>query len=262
LHVGQCESFDGALVRYRTTGPGSKRPWLVWIHGWGCHQGFWSRQLDAFADDFSVLALDLAGHGASSTGSRAGAIEEFARDVLAAADAASLPRFVAIGHSMGGAVAVEVARRDPTRVSAVVAVDALTYPSVYPRVPEEQARAAMAAFRSDFRKAVEDTMNPVFLPDADPALKIQILDEISATPREAGVAALGGLLRWDGQEAIASCPAPIVCLCAQAFLDREAVSRYAAGVEIETLAGVGHFLMREDPEGFNTALRRILRRVT
>ena len=39
----------------------------------------------------------------------------------------------------------------------MVAVDALTYPSVYPRVPEEQARAAMAAFRSDFRKAVEDT---------------------------------------------------------------------------------------------------------
>ncbi|HEU4488302.1 MAG TPA: alpha/beta hydrolase, partial [Actinomycetota bacterium] len=46
-----------------------------------------------------------------------------ARDALAAAGALGAERFVAAGHSMGGHVALEVARRAPERVSGVVLVD-------------------------------------------------------------------------------------------------------------------------------------------
>lgn len=261
LERGRTESVGGASIDYVVSTPDPSRGALVFIHGWGCNRSFWSHPLEALGRDFRCLAMDLAGHGASSAGDRVFRIEEFAQDVLAAVDATGLAEFIAIGHSMGGAVAVEVARLADARVRAVVAVDALTYPTVYPRIPEARVAAVVRAYRDDFRAAVHATMEPVFLPETDPALKAEILDALAATPREPGIAAIAGLLRWDGRVAIAACPAPIYCLCAEAFLDRGVVADYTEGVVIETIAGVGHFLMLEEPERFNDALRGLLRRI-
>lgn len=253
--------MGGASIDYVVSAPDASRGELVLIHGWGCSRSFWSRVLEALGRDFRCLAMDLAGHGASSAGDRVFSIEEFARDVLAAIDAAGFGDFIAIGHSMGGAVAVEVARVVATRTRAVIAVDALTYPTVYPCVPEARVAEVVGAFRDDFRTAVDATMEPVFVPETDPALKAEILEALAATPREPGIAAIAGLLRWDGRAAIAACAAPIYCLCAESFLDREAVADYTEGVVIETIPGVGHFPMLEEPTRFNDALRGLLRRI-
>jgi pimeloyl-ACP methyl ester carboxylesterase len=261
LKTRRVDSFDGAQIEYLVSAPRADRPALLFLHGWGCKRNFWARQVEAFRGEFPVLALDLAGHGGSSGGSRAWTIEEFARDVSAVIEAESIGQSVAIGHSMGGAVAVEFARRAATRVRGVIAVDSLTYPTVYPRVPEKLVSQSTERFRADFRKAVEATMEPVFTPGMDPELKAEILDALASTPREPGVASIAGLLRWDGREAIAACATPIHCLNAEAFLDRDAARRYAPTLQIETMAGVGHFLMMEEPERFNAALRRILERI-
>ncbi len=268
LQTRRVASADGAQIEYDTAVLASGRSARVFIHGWGCRRDFWAAQLEHFGGDAPLVALDLAGHGASSAGERGGGggtggwtIEAFARDVVATLDAEGLREVIAIGHSMGGAVAVEVARLAPTRVRAVVAVDALTYPTVYPRVAEEIVRQSMDAFRRDFRAAIEATMDPVFSPAIEPALRAQILDALESTPREPGIESIGALLRWDGVAAIAACPAPIHGLVAEAFFDREAVANYVDQLEIETLPGVGHFLMLEDPTGFNTALRRLLQRI-
>ena len=41
---------------------------LVLIHGWQCSHVFWQRNVDELARDFTVVTLDLRGHGNSSKG--------------------------------------------------------------------------------------------------------------------------------------------------------------------------------------------------
>jgi pimeloyl-ACP methyl ester carboxylesterase len=60
----------------------------------------------------------------------------FADDLAWLIEHLGLGRPVAIGHSMGGVVALELAARHPARVAAVVAIDASL-------LPTEAARRAM-----------------------------------------------------------------------------------------------------------------------
>jgi pimeloyl-ACP methyl ester carboxylesterase len=66
-------------------------------------------------------ALDLPGHGRSAKPGRA-SVSANADDVLALAEMLSLSEIVLIGHSMGGAIAMEIALRRPTTVVGLVLV--------------------------------------------------------------------------------------------------------------------------------------------
>jgi pimeloyl-ACP methyl ester carboxylesterase len=71
-----------------------------------------------------LIALDPRGRGRSETtppGSYGW--ENHARDVLALADALGFDRFVTVGQSMGGSVAMKTAELDGRRLRAVVLVD-------------------------------------------------------------------------------------------------------------------------------------------
>lgn len=261
FRIARARSFDGAALEYVVSAPVAGAPPALLIHGWGCHRGFFAHQLERLASTRQIVALDLAGHGSSDAAPRQYTIEEFARDVDAVATALDLDRFIPVGHSMGGAVAVETARVAGPRVPAVVAVDSLTYAAVYPRVPADRVEAAMASFRADFAAAVRATMEPLFVAETAGPLQHAILADITATPREPGTRALGGLLSWDGARAVETCPVPIRCLNAQALFAESAGTPYLDRLEIELLSGVGHFLQLEAPEAVGAALAALLARV-
>jgi pimeloyl-ACP methyl ester carboxylesterase len=56
-------SADGVPIHYEIHGSGS--PALVFVHGWCRDRRCWDGQVQAFAPRHGVVALDLAGHGAS-----------------------------------------------------------------------------------------------------------------------------------------------------------------------------------------------------
>lgn len=75
-------------------------------------------------ESLQVVALDLRGRGLSEV-TPAGSYgwPAHARDALAAATALGADRFSLIGHSMGGAIAMEAARQDAGRLERVVLID-------------------------------------------------------------------------------------------------------------------------------------------
>src|SRR5262249_39407728 len=127
-------SSDGVPIRYRVLGDG--RPALVFVHCWTCDQHFWDASLGRFTRDYTVVTLDLAGHGGSGRGRKEWTIAAFADDVKAVVEKLGLERVVLIGHSMGGPVALEAARKMPQRLVAPVPVDTLVDVEGRPR-PEE-----------------------------------------------------------------------------------------------------------------------------
>ncbi|AID28581.1 pimeloyl-ACP methyl ester carboxylesterase [Mesorhizobium sp. USDA 4775] len=111
---------DDAALRVFDTGQG--RLPVVFQHGLG---GDANQVAQNFPDQPSYrrLTVECRAQGASSAGSRRPfSITMFADDVLAAADAAGLDRFVAGGISMGAAIALRLAARHPDRVLGLVLV--------------------------------------------------------------------------------------------------------------------------------------------
>ena len=99
-----------------------KLPAIVFIHGAAFDHSVWQWQSRYFAHHgFSVLAVDLPGHGRSPGTARA-TIEEWADWVEAFIEAAGLPNAALVGHSMGSLIALETAMKHGVRVSKLVLV--------------------------------------------------------------------------------------------------------------------------------------------
>lgn len=110
-------SGDAALRLYDSAGDGLP---VVFQHGLG---GDATQVAENFPDGprYRRLTLECRGHGASTPGSvRPFSIALFAADVLAAADALGIGRFVVGGISMGAAIALNVAVTHPHRVAGLV----------------------------------------------------------------------------------------------------------------------------------------------
>ena len=94
-------------------------PLLVFIHGAALDKTTWQLQTRYFAHHgFSVLAVDLPGHGASD-GPVLGTIEDYADWVAELVAAAGFGEAHLVGHSMGALIALEAAARHPHRATSL-----------------------------------------------------------------------------------------------------------------------------------------------
>jgi len=100
-------------------------PVLLLLHGWAMHGGIFAPLVEALVGRFTVLTVDLPGHG-HSRGSPLPLVAETLADVLAAQLAAREPgwpaatRALVAGWSLGGLVALALAARHPQRVRGLV----------------------------------------------------------------------------------------------------------------------------------------------
>lgn len=102
---------------------GATGPPVLMLHGWGAFKELWWSTLRSLGHDHRCFALDFPGHGDSPLG-QAASITALAAQVAAFCDDLGLPEITLMGHSMGGAVAVELALLRPELVRHLVLVDA------------------------------------------------------------------------------------------------------------------------------------------
>jgi pimeloyl-ACP methyl ester carboxylesterase len=88
---------------------GSGEP-LVLVHGIGSQWRIWEPVLDALAVDFDVIAIDLPGFGHTPPDGTGPSVEDQARRVAAFFKELELDQPHVAGNSMGGAIALELAR--------------------------------------------------------------------------------------------------------------------------------------------------------
>ena len=95
-----------------------RRPVSLLIHGAAGSHLDWPPQLRVI-EGMGNCALDLPGHGRSAMPGRA-SVNAYADDVLALAEMLRLSEILLVGHSMGGAIAMEIALRQPSTVVGLV----------------------------------------------------------------------------------------------------------------------------------------------
>jgi pimeloyl-ACP methyl ester carboxylesterase len=111
--------IHGHRVGYRSAGSG---PVLVLIHGMAGSSATWRHVVPALAEHFTVVAPDLAGHGASEKPRGDYSLGAFASGVRDLLLALGHDRATLVGHSLGGGVAMQFAYQFPERCERLVLV--------------------------------------------------------------------------------------------------------------------------------------------
>src|SRR5205823_12111170 len=81
------------------------------------------------ASSYRVIALDQRGHGRGMRSTEPFSLEDCADDAAALLDQLGVRDVIAVGYSMGGPVALLLARRHPGRVKALALQDRLVRPA-------------------------------------------------------------------------------------------------------------------------------------
>jgi len=242
-------------IQYRLYGSGE--PLVVLIHGWSCDSNYWSAQIADLKSRYTVVTVDLAGHGGSGANRSDWSMGAFGDDVAAVVNALPQhPKVVLIGHSMGGPVAVEAARRLQSRVVGVIGVD--TFKGVgAPPPPAAETAARMKAFETDFIGNTRTLVTTSFFTkNSDPALVRRIADDMSQAPPAVAVPAARAMNSWDAVTAIKALTVPIIAVNSDLGPPARTgeIRKFAPAFDAVIVDGLGHFLMMEDPKRVNPIL--------
>ncbi len=115
--MSESITYRNTPLFYRKTGKG---PWIVLLHGFMESAEIWNGLATVLEKDFSVLMIDLPGHGRSGLLGEVHTMPDMAAAVSAILGYEGVDDFVLCGHSMGGYVAAELAANSGSRVKGMV----------------------------------------------------------------------------------------------------------------------------------------------
>ena len=111
---------EGRTLRYLRRGEGGDP--AILIHGFGGDLNNWLFNHEALAANRTVYALDLPGHGGSSKQVGDGTLGEFTKTLGGFIDALGVEKAHLVGHSMGGALALDFALAHPDRALSLALI--------------------------------------------------------------------------------------------------------------------------------------------
>jgi pyruvate dehydrogenase E2 component (dihydrolipoamide acetyltransferase) len=116
----QTAEVGGRKISY--AGAGTDGDVILLVHGYGGDRNSWLFLQEPLAARHRVYALDLPGHGTSAKDVGDGTLEMLADAVSGVLEAVGAERAHLVGHSLGGAVALAFAARDPGRVASLTLI--------------------------------------------------------------------------------------------------------------------------------------------
>jgi pimeloyl-ACP methyl ester carboxylesterase len=247
---------DGVVLALERHGVGD--PPLVLVHGVACHRGFWAPQIERFARDHLVVALDLRGHGDSDAPEQRYTMAGFADDVAWTCERLAVDRPVLIGHSLGGLVALAFAAAYPDRLRAAVLIDSVLLPDE--RRPDAVHELVAGLRGPEPESALRGYFLTFFGPSDSTERRDWILEQAARTPSHVTSSVWEeSLLSWDDADALGRCHVPLLYLDAGTpNANLAQAKRLCRGLIVARTRGSGHFSQLEVPERVNAALERFL----
>jgi 3-oxoadipate enol-lactonase len=236
---------------------------LVLIHGYPLDHTIWEPLAALLESDFDLIMPDMRGFGASQMQDPSGSIDAYGSDVAVLLRQLQVPAAIVAGHSMGGYVALAMARSYPNVVTGLGLVSS----QVGADTPERrEGRIASAAKVMDEGVAPVATAMSAQL-TADPRIQASMHDLIlKQKPAALASALLAMAGRFDSRELLGKLTIPVVAIHGEDDqlipVDRgREVRKLLPSADLVTVPGAGHLPMLENPEVVANALRLLLRRL-
>lgn len=228
---------------------GISEPLLVLIHGAGGTHKVWRYQTSAFPES---IALDLPGH---PRGKGCNTISDYAEFVTKMIVDRRLTSAVLVGHSMGGAIAIEIAIARQPFLAGIVLIGSGARLRVTPVIKDEVIR--------DYAHAAELIAEWAYSPKTDPRLRKASIQELMEVPAEVTYGDFEACDHFDRMNEIGRIDLPTLIVCGEDdALTPVKYSRYMKqkirNARIVVIPDAGHSVMLEKPEELNEALRSFL----
>lgn len=222
---------------------------LVFVHGAGGSHLNWPPQLRRLAGA-NTYTLDLPGHGQSAGQGRT-SISAYADFVAAFLETLGLGKVTLIGHSMGGATALDFALRYPEGLARLVLVGSGARLRVAP--------AILDGIRQDFEAAVRLICDYAFAPDAPEQLKREGRRQMGQTHPDVLYGDFAACDAFDVMDRLGEIRCPTLAICGTA--DRLTPPKYSTylrdhipAAQLVLIEGAGHEVMLEQPEAVSQAI--------
>jgi pimeloyl-ACP methyl ester carboxylesterase len=249
-------TVDGMRIQSAVAGAGNRT--VILVHGWTCDSSSWDAQVPVLARRYRVITIDLPGHGKSDSPKDGKfSMDLFARAVEAVRAEAQADKVVLVGHSMGAPVIRQYARRFPSHVAGLVAVD---------------GPLDMRGFGGNFTppamtgpeglKTREGMIRGMFTPQTPELVQKHVLAMMLAAPEATAAGAMQSILDPSLRtDEVTPMPALAVIAGTGQLPNVAETRKVLPAFEATQVAGTGHFVMMEKPEEFNRLLIAFLDKV-
>lgn len=265
--------MDGLRLAYRRAGHG---PTVTFVHGGAADGRIWTPQLDALSDEFTVIAWDEPGAGASADIPDQFGLSDYADCLAGLIRALGASPTSLVGLSWGTTVILELHRRHPAVIRSMVLADgyagwrgslgakeadarlaALRPPPAEPAEPAEAAEAA---------EAFDPTPPGLFASDP-PAQFVTLLEAMAADVRRRSMSsALTAMAQADLTDVLPTVRVPTQLIWgaldarSPLWVARE-FERRIPGASLAVIPDCGHVSNLEAPRQFNEIVRSLLNSV-
>ncbi len=237
---------------------GAGKPTFVFVHGWTCNRSFFAPQAAHFARQHRVVSVDLRGHGESDKPQGPYPITAYADDIAYIIDYLDLGKVVAVGHSMGGTAALQLAAAYPDRVAAIVMVDET--PFISPSELLKGLEAMVAAIEAGNQEPRQQFIQQMFLPTSDRKLVEDVTAVMMTAPSHVAASALREILEFDSQSVATQCKVPALHLATSPLsTPPHLMSQWLPTVVNGWTVGAGHFSQLEVPDQVNAMIEGFMR---
>ncbi|MEI6020288.1 MAG: alpha/beta hydrolase [Bacteroidota bacterium] len=256
--------FKNDNVSFSDTGKGRV---VVLLHGFlGAHQ-IWEKTILNLSKSYRVIAVDLPGHGATPNFGYAHSMELMAKCVKAVLDSLRLKKYVLIGHSMGGYVALAFADLFPDNLKGICLFHSNAYADTLEKKSDrlraiQLVKANKAVYTKTTIQNLFATKNLKYLKD-----EIAFAYQIAKLTNQRGIiAALHGMRDRPARDLLLGwLQYPIMLVIGeldnvlpyQQLLTQAEMMRDKSILYLEH---DGHFGFLESPRQSNKALRQFLRK--
>lgn len=251
----------GLRVAFARAGDG---PPLVLVHGAWSDARTWRHQLEGLSAEFSVIAWEAPGFGASSDAPDWFRMPEYADCLAGFITALGLDHPHVLGLSFGGSLVLELYRRHPAVPRTLVLASA--YAGWAGSLPAEVVRQRVERWERESKHLAEHVRDyvPEFFTDSANPADIEEVVSIMGDARASGmIAATRSMAEADLREVLPGITVPVLLLYGDA--DRRSPVRIAdelhesiPGSTLVVLPGVGHLANVDAPDRFNAAVRHFL----
>jgi pimeloyl-ACP methyl ester carboxylesterase len=253
---------SGLEVAYERVGVG---PPLVFFHGAAGDGRMWQPQLDALADEFTVVAWDEPGAGRSSDVPADFGVADYASYLARLIEALALGPAHVAGLSWGGTVAQELYRHHPGLVATLILAD--SYAGWKGSLREEEVRARIAGALEMLAAPPEefDPTLPGLFAGEPPVEFVSLLEEIAAAVRPESLRRqLFLMAETDQRDLLPQIAVPTLLIWGE--LDARSplsvagqFERAIPDTQLVVIPGCGHVSNLEQPTRFNEAVREFCR---
>ncbi len=189
------------MLHYTLHGDGPQT--LVLLHGFMESQSIWQLMETHLSEEFTLIKIDLAGHGDSSVAHEINSMDVMAKDVMEVLIHLQCTRVHLLGHSMGGYIALAFAELYPSYLKSLT----LFFSSYFAdsREKRDQRERSLRVIAENFKAYALAGIPPLFSPYELKALasEVKLAKEVALqTPVEGVLASVKGMMARPNRRSI------------------------------------------------------------